>query len=54
MRWICLRHFPRIIGLRQGRILFDCAAEAVSPAMLAELYGNEQPGSLDAEQAQPC
>lgn len=51
---LALRHFPRIIGLRQGRILFDCAAEAVSPAMLAELYGNEQPGSLDAEQAQPC
>ncbi|MGY3869906.1 phosphonate ABC transporter ATP-binding protein [Aeromonas crassostreae] len=51
---LALRHFPRIIGLRQGRILFDCAAEAVSPAMLAELYGNESPASQDAEQARPC
>ena len=31
-------HFQRIVGLRQGRILFDAPAEAVSEAMIEELY----------------
>lgn len=31
-------HFQRIIGLRQGQILFDAPAEAVSAAMVEELY----------------
>ncbi|HHQ4705413.1 TPA: ATP-binding cassette domain-containing protein, partial [Aeromonas hydrophila] len=35
---LALGRFPRIIGLREGRILFDCPATAVTPAMLAELY----------------
>lgn len=37
---LALRHFPRIIGLREGQILFDCAADQVSQADLDRLYGN--------------
>lgn len=31
-------HFQRLIGLREGRIAFDCAADEVSPAMMNALY----------------
>lgn len=31
-------HYQRIIGLRQGRILFDTPAKALSPAMVEALY----------------
>ncbi|WP_414589262.1 phosphonate ABC transporter ATP-binding protein [Scytonema sp. PCC 10023] len=31
-------HFQRIIGLRQGRVLFDAPVEEVSPGMVEELY----------------
>jgi phosphonate transport system ATP-binding protein len=33
-------HFPRIIGLRDGRVMFDARREAVTDAMIAELYRN--------------
>lgn len=39
---LALAHFPRIIGLRDGRILFDKAADALRPEELAALYANEQ------------
>ena len=39
---LALAHFPRIIGLRDGHIVFDCAASAVSPSELAALYANQQ------------
>lgn len=32
------RYCGRIVGLREGRVLFDCAAEAVSLEMVNELY----------------
>ncbi len=35
-------HFPRIVGLRDGRIVFDAAREQVSDAMIAALYQNER------------
>ena len=34
--------FARLIGLRDGRIVFDAPREEVSDAMIAELYANEQ------------
>ncbi len=37
-------HFPRIIGLRAGRIEFDMPREQVTDAMVAALYQNEQNG----------
>lgn len=37
---LALAHFPRLVGLRDGRILFDKPREAVTPADLAALYAN--------------
>ncbi|MBV4477671.1 phosphonate ABC transporter ATP-binding protein [Pseudomonas botevensis] len=39
---LALSHFPRIIGLRDGQILFDCPSAEVSHDMLDALYANEQ------------
>ncbi len=38
---MALAHFPRIIGLQQGRIVFDAPPAQVSDAMLTQLYQNE-------------
>ncbi|MFJ3075468.1 phosphonate ABC transporter ATP-binding protein [Pseudomonas sp. NPDC087029] len=38
---LALAHFPRVIGIREGRVMFDCAAGAVSEQMLDALYANE-------------
>ena len=35
-------YFPRIIGLREGSIVFDVQREEVSDAMVTALYQNEQ------------
>lgn len=35
-------HFPRIVGLRDGRIVFDAASSDINDAMIAALYGNKQ------------
>ncbi|MBW4640893.1 MAG: phosphonate ABC transporter ATP-binding protein [Gloeocapsa sp. UFS-A4-WI-NPMV-4B04] len=35
-------YYERIIGLRQGRILFDASPLAVSPSMVEELYRTEE------------
>ena len=34
-------NFPRIVGLRDGRVVFDAPREQVSDAMIAALYQNE-------------
>lgn len=47
---LALEHYPRIVGVRDGRILFDKPAAAVSPAELDALYSNEQ---LDRSPAPP-
>ena len=39
-----LQGFDRVIGLRQGRLLFDCGTAAVDGARLRELYGDEAAG----------
>lgn len=39
---LALAHFPRIIGVREGRILFDRPASAVGQAELDALYANAQ------------
>ncbi|MDU1144759.1 ATP-binding cassette domain-containing protein [Aeromonas rivipollensis] len=38
---LALGRFPRIIGLREGRVQFDCPATAVTPAMLSALYAGD-------------
>ncbi|MEK7347139.1 MAG: ATP-binding cassette domain-containing protein [Pseudomonadota bacterium] len=35
---MALAHFPRIVGLRNGQLVFDLPAEQVSPEHLAHLY----------------
>lgn len=42
-------HFARIIGLRDGRIVFDARRENVSDAMIAALYQNAQSQPADSE-----
>jgi len=39
---LALAHFPRVIGIREGRVVFDCPADAVTQPMLDALYANEQ------------
>ncbi|MFO1381621.1 MAG: ATP-binding cassette domain-containing protein [Chitinivorax sp.] len=38
---LALELFPRVIGLRDGRILFDLPAVQVTPALLQALYAGE-------------
>lgn len=52
---MALQHFPRIVGLRQGQLLFDLPAQRVTPALLRELYAQhpaELEGSADAAEPQ--
>jgi phosphonate transport system ATP-binding protein len=39
---LALEHFPRVIGVRDGRILFDKASAEVTRGELEALYSNEQ------------
>lgn len=47
---LALRHFPRIVGIRQGRVLFDLPAAAVDQARLRALY-DAQPGAAPPDPA---
>jgi phosphonate transport system ATP-binding protein len=48
---LALRHFDRIIGLREGRIVFDRRADAIEPVELAALYANEKLQAIPAAPA---
>ncbi len=39
---LALAHFPRIVGIRDGRVVFDHPAHEVGQAELDALYANEQ------------
>jgi phosphonate transport system ATP-binding protein len=39
---LALNHFPRVVGLRDGRIVFDAPRAEVNETMIAELYRNEK------------
>ncbi|MES2299096.1 MAG: ATP-binding cassette domain-containing protein [Pseudomonadota bacterium] len=45
---MALAHFGRIVGLRDGRIVFDAPREQVSEAMVKALYHNEASASEHA------
>ena len=47
-------HFPRIVGLRDGRIVFDAASGDVSDDMIAALYQNTQDVLPPAPDAAPA
>lgn len=38
---LALRWFPRIVGMRNGQVMFDAPVAEVSEAMLVALYANE-------------
>ena len=38
---LALRWFPRIVGMRDGGVMFDRPADQVTPAMLVALYASE-------------
>lgn len=40
---LALHHFPRIVGLRQGSVMFDLPPSQVTQALLDELYAHEAP-----------
>jgi phosphonate transport system ATP-binding protein len=39
---LALELFPRVIGLRQGRVLFDLPTAEVTPALLQALYAGDE------------
>jgi len=41
---LALKWFPRVVGLRNGAVQFDCPPVRISEAMLHELYGTESGG----------
>jgi phosphonate transport system ATP-binding protein len=45
---LALARFPRLVGLREGRVLFDLHRAQVSEAQLIELYGPELCNSFQA------
>jgi phosphonate transport system ATP-binding protein len=56
---VALERFPRIVGLRAGRVAFDLPTPQVTRAMLAELYGSEferldEAGSSEFAPSQPA
>jgi phosphonate transport system ATP-binding protein len=46
---LALKWFPRVIGLRNGELVFDLPAAQITDAMLRELYASE--GSIVPTQA---
>ncbi|SCK04987.1 phosphonate ABC transporter ATP-binding protein [Vogesella sp. LIG4] len=40
---LALAHFPRLIGLREGKVMFDLPRGEVSPALLDALYAGDTP-----------
>lgn len=44
---LALQHFPRIIGLRGGRLAFDLPASEVTPERLAQLYAQHEQELLE-------
>lgn len=54
---LALRHFPRIIGLRDGRLAFDLPTQRVTPELLRELYVQEpsaqEASAFDEDPARP-
>ena len=38
---LALKWFPRIVGMRAGKVVFDAATASVTPQMLQDLYATE-------------
>lgn len=46
---LALAHFPRIVGVRAGRIVFDAPREAVTDAMIESLYRHAERDEISPE-----
>lgn len=46
---LALTHFPRIIGIRDGRVLFDLAPDKISEELLSGLYAGHVDEEIQAE-----
>ncbi len=44
---LALAHFPRLIGLREGKLMFDLPRAQVTPELLAALYAGDTPQPPD-------
>lgn len=51
---LALAHFPRVIGVRDGRLAFDLPAAQVTPERLDALYANAGIASPQAADAAPA
>ena len=49
---LALTYFPRIVGIRDGRVHFDLAPDKVSAELLAELYAGHRDDELELERIQ--
>jgi phosphonate transport system ATP-binding protein len=50
---MALSHFPRIVGLRQGRVMFDLPTAQVTRGRLEQLYAQHE-DELDAAALVPA
>jgi len=50
---LALTGFPRVVGIRQGRILFDLAPDKVTPELLELLYAGSAPEAQDVAALRP-
>ena len=50
---LALRWFPRIVGMREGRVVFDKPAAEVTQDMLSALYANEHVAQDAGDDAAP-
>ena len=46
---LALAHFPRIVGIRDGRVQFDLAPDKVTDELLRELYAGHRDDELELE-----
>jgi phosphonate transport system ATP-binding protein len=49
---LALGHFPRIVGIRDGRVHFDLAPAKVTPELLAQLYAGSRDDEAQLERFQ--
>jgi phosphonate transport system ATP-binding protein len=46
---VARRYCPRVVALRDGRVVFDGPSAALTPDLLRDLYGAEPAGLVDMD-----
>ena len=44
---LALRHFPRVVALREGRVAFDAKSDVVTPRILEELFAEKETEEME-------